>query len=162
MPLGGPTPTDIPEGFMKTVPSDHPKPIYRVGLFIIFSHMRPMVSKDIDLVGGIFLISGFLFVSLPARRSEKYGRCRQILFAWFIASTATTADYYLPSRDWLMKLLNLSLNTPAGLAIVKLDSSIIIVVSIVLFTKLSGAELSSLYLPKGSTSKGYSSAQSPW
>ncbi|MDW7656227.1 MAG: CPBP family intramembrane glutamic endopeptidase [Bacillota bacterium] len=65
-------------------------------------------------------------------------------------------DYYLPSSKWLLSVLNIPLQTPAGLALDKLDSSLIIVVCIILFTKLSGTSLGSIFLQKGHLCKGLS------
>jgi membrane protease YdiL (CAAX protease family) len=150
---------------MRGIQTTPVEPTLRVGLFmlfllfgllifVVFSHMRPMLPEYIDLIGRIFMILGFLIVSLLARRSPSFDKYWQVLFAYFIASVATTVDYYLPSRDWLLKLFNLSIETPAGLAIDKLDSSIIIIVSIILLTKVSGSNLSSIYLNRGNLKQG--------
>jgi membrane protease YdiL (CAAX protease family) len=150
---------------MKAIETVPGKLIPRVGLFIlfllfgllifvVFSHMRPMLPEYIDLIGRITLILGFLVVSLLARRSQRFEQYWQILFAYFVASVATTVDYCLPSRDWLLKLLNLSINTPAGFAIDKLDSSAIIIVSVIVLTKASGSNLSSIYLKRGNLKLG--------
>lgn len=150
---------------MKAIRTISEKPILQVGhfmlfllfgllTFVVFSHMRPMLPKSIDLIGRIILILGFLVGSLLARRNQHFIQYWQILFAYFIASMATTVDYYLPTRDWLLKLLNLSINTPAGLAIDKLDSSIIIIVLVILLTKAAGRNLSSIYLNRGNLQLG--------
>ena len=139
--------------------------LHRVGLFIlflvfgflifvVFSHMRPMLPRYIDLIGRIALILGFLVGALLARRSRRFKRYWQVLFAYFIASLATTTDYYLPSRDWLLQLFHVSISTPAGIAVDKLDSSIIISISVILLAKASGSNLSSIYLKKGNLKKG--------
>ncbi|HEY69076.1 MAG TPA: CPBP family intramembrane metalloprotease [Anaerolineae bacterium] len=150
---------------MNDHPTTHVKPILRVGffilflllglfIFVVFSHMRPMLPEPYDLPGRITLILGFLVLSLWARRSPRWEPYGQILFACFIAAAATAVDYYLPSRDWLLKAFNLSLDTPAGIAIDKLDSSIIIVFSVILLTKASGSNLSSIYLKRGNLKLG--------
>jgi uncharacterized protein len=123
-------------------------------IFVMFSHMRPTLPNSIDIIGRIFMIAGFLVVALLARRSQRFEKYWQVLFACFIASLATSIDYYLPSRDWLLQLFHISIKTPAGIAIDKLDSSIIIIVSVILLTKISGSNLSSIYLKKGNLKKG--------
>jgi len=123
-------------------------------IFVVFSHMRPILPGAIDMLGRIIMIAGFLVAALLARRSQRFEKYWQILFACFIASLATAIDYYLPSRDWLLQFLNISIKTPAGIAIDKLDSSIIIIVSVILLTKISGSKLSSIYLKKGNLKKG--------
>ncbi len=123
-------------------------------IFVVFSHMRPLLPDSVDLMGRILMITGFLVAALLARRSERCEKYWQILFAGFIASLATGVDYYLPSRDWLLKLFNISIRTPAGIAIDKLDSSIIIIAIVILLTKVSGSDLASIYLKKGKLKKG--------
>jgi membrane protease YdiL (CAAX protease family) len=123
-------------------------------IFVVFSHMRPILPKSIDIIGRIVMIAGFLVVALLARRSQRFEKYWQVLFTCFIASLATAIDYYLPSRDWLLQLFHTSIKTPAGIAIDKLDSSIIIIVSIIVLTKISGSNLSSIYLKKGNLKKG--------
>jgi membrane protease YdiL (CAAX protease family) len=156
---------DYPGETMKAIQRTPEKPIIRAGLFflflvfgllifVVFSHMRPLLPDNIDLIGRITLILGFLAASLLARSSQRFEPYWQILFAYFIASVATTVDLYLPSREWLLRLLNLSIDTPAGLAIDKLDSSIIIIASVILLTKASGSNLSSLYLQRGNLKSG--------
>jgi len=150
---------------MNAIQTTPVKPAQRVGLFflfllfgllifVVFSHMRPMLPEGTDLAGRCVLIVGFLVSCLLARRSQRFEPYWQILFACFIASTVITVDYYLPSRDWLLKLLNLSLHTPAGLAIDKLDSSILIILSVILLNKASGNHLASIYLNKGNLKQG--------
>lgn len=123
-------------------------------IFVVFSHMRPTLPNPIDIIGRIVMVAGFLVVALLARRSQRFEKYWQVLFACFIASLATAIDYYLPSRDWLLQLFHISIKTPAGIAIDKLDSSIIIIVSVILLTKISGGNLSSIYLKKGNLKKG--------
>lgn len=151
---------------MKIVQTTPAKPILRAGffllflifgclIFVVFSHMRPLLPQKIDLIGRAVLILGLLVASLLARKSQRFIQYWQILFACFIASFATAVDFYLPSRDWLLNLLNLSINTPAGTTIDKLDSSIIIIVLVILLTKASGSKLSSLYLNRGNLKLGF-------
>ena len=128
--------------------------VFGLLIFVVFSHMRPMLPRHIDLIGRIALILGFLAGALLVRRTHRFRQYWQVLFACFIASSATTVDYYLPSGDWPMQLFHVSTSTPAGIAVDKLDSSIIITVSVVLLAKASGSNLSSIYLKKGNLRKG--------
>jgi len=89
-----------------------------------------------------------------ARKSQRFEKYWRLLFAGFIASLATAIDLYLPTRDWLLQLLNISITTPAGIALDKLDSSILIIVSIFVLTRLSGNSLGSIYLQKGNLKRG--------
>jgi membrane protease YdiL (CAAX protease family) len=123
-------------------------------LFVVFSHMRPTLPESIDPVGRIILIAVFLTASILSRRSRRLEKYGQLLFAGFIASLAMAIDYYLPSRDGWLRLLHVSLKTPAGIAIDKLDSSLIIIFTVILLTRISGQSLGSIYLKKGNLKQG--------
>jgi membrane protease YdiL (CAAX protease family) len=123
-------------------------------IFVLFSHIRPMLPDQIDLIGRIVMIFTFLVCSMAARKSQHFKKYWPVIFACFIASLAISIDYYLPSREWLLLLFNVSIKTPAGIALEKLDSFIIISITIIFFTKISGADLTTIYLSKGILKKG--------
>lgn len=127
--------------------------LFGLVIFVVFSHMRPMLPQTADLIGRIVMSAAFLAAALLARRSRRLERYWPVLFACFVASVATAIDYYLPSRDWLLQLLHVSIDTPVGLALDKLDSSVVIVASVIGLTLISGSDLSSLYLQKGQLRK---------
>jgi len=122
-------------------------------VFVVFSHMRPILNRDVDLVARSFVVVALLVSSLLMSRSGRFKKYRQIVFAFFIAIFAISVDYYLPSSRWLLSILNIPIQTPTGLTLDKLDSRIIIMGLIVLFTKLSGGNLTSIYLNKGNIKK---------
>jgi uncharacterized protein len=153
------------EEIMEEKPVTPLRPIQRFGLFVlilalgllifvVFSHMRPLLPQPFDLVGRLVMAAGFLLAALLARRSPRFNAHWQLPFAGFIACAATGLDYYLPTRDWLLQMLHIPLKTPAGIALDKLDSSLIIIATVILLTRLSGSRLSSLYLQRGNLKKG--------
>jgi len=123
-------------------------------VFVVFSHLRPMLGGEIDLIGRTAVIAMLLLVALWARQSKRLKKYWQVLFAFFVAALATGIDYYLPSSKWLLSSLGIAIKTPAGLALDKLDSSILIIVCILLLTKASGGSLASIYLKKGNLRQG--------
>jgi membrane protease YdiL (CAAX protease family) len=123
-------------------------------LFVMFNHMRPMLPEGMDIFLRVFLALAFLGFSLLAHGSQRFAKFSKISFAAFIASLATGIDLYLPSRDWLLKILNISIDTPAGIALDKLDSSLVISSVIILLTLVSGNNLGSIYLKKVNLKKG--------
>jgi membrane protease YdiL (CAAX protease family) len=123
-------------------------------IFVAFSHMRPVLPEVVDAVGRIVMLVVFLSAGLLARRSRRFEMYWPVMLACFIASLATAIDYYLPSRDWLLQTLGVPLSTPAGRALDKLDSSLIIILSVILLTKASGNSLASIFLQKGNLRKG--------
>ena len=122
-------------------------------VFDVFSHMRPLLDRNMDIAGRILLAAILLILSLTARRNTRFRKYWPVLFAFFISILAISADYYLAPGRWLMSLLQMPLETPAGLALDKLDSSLVIIGLILLMTKISGENMSSLYLAKGSIKK---------
>lgn len=98
------------------------------------------------------MIAGFLVSALLLRRNECYKKYWPVLFAFFIASFAQALDYYF--SGWALSLTGLDINTLAGIVMDKLESTFLIVVSIILFTKLSGDNMASIYLQKGNLRQG--------
>jgi len=138
-------------------------PWHRIGLFflflacgllmtLVFSHFRPLFPYYIDIPARVVLILAFLFASLLLRRSRYYNQYWLVFFAFFTASLAQALDYYF--SGWSLNLAGLDIKTPAGIAMDKLESTVLIVVPIILFTKLSGNNMASIYLQRGNLKQG--------
>jgi membrane protease YdiL (CAAX protease family) len=121
-------------------------------LFFVFSHFRPVFSKNIDIPARIALILALLVSSLLLRRSERLNKYWPIFFAFFTASLAQALDYYF--SGWSLNLLGLDVKSPAGIVVDKLESTFLIVVPIIVLTKLSGNNMASIYLQKGNLKRG--------
>ena len=121
-------------------------------LFLVFSHFRPLLPDGADLPSRITLILVLLGASLLLRRSNRLRKYWPVVFAFFIASFAQALDYYL--SDWSLSLFGLDADTPAGIAMDKLESTLLIVLPIVVLTRLSGKSMGSLYLQKGNLRLG--------
>jgi membrane protease YdiL (CAAX protease family) len=123
-------------------------------IFVVFNHFRPMLSERADRAGRLILVLGFLAIALLARSLPRFKQYWQIPFAFFIACLVTTIDLYFPSRDWLLGALNISIKTPAGIALDKLDTSLVIILGILLLNFVSGNHLADVYLKKGNLKRG--------
>jgi len=121
-------------------------------LFLVFSHFRPLLPKNAELPSRIALILVLLGSSLLLRRSDRLRKYWLVIFAFFIASLAQALDYYF--SGWLLGLLGLDMESPAGIAVDKLESTLLIVIPIILFTRLSGHSMGSIYLQKGNLRLG--------
>jgi membrane protease YdiL (CAAX protease family) len=121
-------------------------------LFLVFSHLRPLVPKNADLPSRIALMLVLLGSSLLLRRSDRLRKYWLVIFAFFIASSAQALDYYL--SGWLPGLLGLGIESPAGIAVDKLESTLLIVIPILVLTRLSGNNMGSIYLQKGNLRLG--------
>ena len=121
-------------------------------VFLVFSHFRPLLPADIDIPARIGLIIAFLTTALLIRRSERLKKYWLVFFAFFAAAFALSLDLYL--SHWSLRLLSLDINTPAGYAVDKLESTFLIVISIIVLTKVSGSDMASIYLKRGTLKLG--------
>ncbi len=90
---------------------------------------------------------GWLALALLARRNERFHAYWVVLYAFFVASSANLADWYL--NDWLPGLFGVPTRSPAGNGIALLESTLVIGVCIIVLIKLSGGDLGSLLLKRG-------------
>ena len=90
---------------------------------------------------------GLLTLALLARRSERFHAYWVVIYAFFVASSANLADWYL--NDWLPGLFGIPTRSPAGNGIALLESTLVIGACIVVLIKLSGADMGSLLLQRG-------------
>jgi len=116
-------------------------------LFFVFSHFRPLLPRNVEVISRIAFILALLTTSLLVRRSKRFNKYWLVFFAFFTASLAQALDYYF--SGWSLSLLGLDIKTPAGIAMDKLESTFLIVASIILLTRLSGGNMASIYLRKG-------------
>jgi len=122
-------------------------------LFLVFSHFRPLLPENAELPARIALILALLGSALLVRRSDRFRKYWPVFFAFFIASFAQALDFYF--SGWLASLLALDVKSPAAIAVDKLESTLLIVVPIVLLTRLSGNNMGSIYLQKGNRKLGF-------
>jgi membrane protease YdiL (CAAX protease family) len=121
-------------------------------LFVVFSHFRPLLPENADLPSRIALVLVLLGSSLLLRRSDRLRKYWPVIFAFFIASFAQALDYYL--TGWFPDLLGLDMGTPAGITVDKLESTLLIVIPILVLTRLSRNSMGSIYLQKGNLKLG--------
>lgn len=93
-----------------------------------------------------------LVFALLARRSKRFGKFWQLLFAMFILSTALSLDWVF--GKFLYNSLNLSDAKPIGWMVEKLHEVVLIVCVIIVFNKLAGNTLGSIYIQKGNLKLG--------
>ena len=125
-------------------------------VFVIFSHYFPYFKRwsAADVLGRIITASLLLGAALAARRSTLFQRYWLILFAFFTAIFAISLDLYLSFSQWLLPALKVSENSPAGLAIDKLESSALGIAVILILNRLAGQPLNALYIRRGNLRLG--------
>ncbi len=87
-------------------------------------------------------------------RSDRRREVSVVFLGFLIASVAITLDYYDPTVTWLLRALGVAPESTAGWAIDKLESSVVVVGTILGLTLLSGGTLSSLKLQRGNLRRG--------
>lgn len=98
-------------------------------------------------------ISFFLLISaLLVRRSKRFEKFWQLLFTMFILTTALSLDWVF--GKFLYNSLNLSDAKPIGWMVEKLHEVVLIVCVIIVFNKLAGNSLGSIYIQKGNLKLG--------
>ena len=102
------------------------------------------VPTQLTLAYAIILSLAFLLAAILLRRHKSLKSYWQIFFAFFIASFAIFFDF----------LINLPSETMSGLVLDMLVSTLIIVGTIILLTRVSGNTLSSIFLNKGNIKLG--------
>ena len=118
-------------------------------VFVVFSHMRPLLPERYDLVGRIALAGVLLAAALLLRKSKRLSDHWRPAYAFFVAVVAMGIDLYVPSREWLLALFYLENLSLAGIALDKLESTFVLVSVILILTKAAGLPVGSLYLRKG-------------
>jgi len=119
---------------------------------VVFSHFRPLFPRYIDIPARISLILSFLIASVLLRRSRNFNKYWLVFFAFFTASLAQALDYYF--SGWSLALLGLDIKSPAGIAMDKLESTLLIVVPVILLVKISGTSMGSIFVQKGNLRLG--------
>lgn len=119
---------------------------------IVFSPWRPLLGRVNDYLGRICLIALLLVAAWLLRRSSRFEKYRSILLGLFIMAVAVSLDWVF-SR-YLIDYLGVRDNVPAGWALSKLNECIVIVSVIILFTRVSGSSLGSIYIQKGNLKQG--------
>jgi membrane protease YdiL (CAAX protease family) len=93
-----------------------------------------------------------LVFALLARKNSRFGKFWQLLFALFILSAALSLDWVF--GKFLYNSLQLSDAEPSGLVYEKLHEVVVIFCVVIIFTRLSGNSLGSIYLQKGNLKLG--------
>ena len=107
-------------------------------VFVVLSPYRPLFSGWTDIAGRIGVALIFLVSALLSRRSERTRPYWRILFALATACIAISLDYKLGLSKWILPALRIAADSPAGLAIEKLESSALSILVVLLLALASG------------------------
>jgi membrane protease YdiL (CAAX protease family) len=133
----------------------------RLGLFIILlvsgfaifvfgSNYFEIFPTNKNLTYNLGLSALFLVVALWLKRNKLWNRYWRIAYAFFVASVAFPVTLLLSRwSDVVLGWFNVTVETSQGIAIAKVYEMLLVVILILLLTKLSGADLGSIYLKRG-------------
>ena len=121
-------------------------------VFVLGLNYLVVIPKNLRLVYKIALSASFLAAAALAHRNKHLRQYRPVFFAFFVASTALVFEYYHADLGSLF----LSGEESAAIrnAVMMVVSTSIIVITIAVLTKISGASLVSIYLKKGNLRLG--------
>ena len=141
--------------------ANQPNWFQRLGLFTIFlacgfailvfgSNYFEIFPTNKNLIYNLTLSLLFLVVAMWLKRDKHRNRYWRIAYAFFVASVAFPVTLLL-SRwgDVVLGWFNMTVETPQGIAIAKTYEMILVVIPILLLTKISGADLGSIYIKRG-------------
>jgi len=121
-------------------------------IIIVFSPLRPLLDRVADYLGRIGLILLLLIAMLLVRKSRRFEKYWQVLLGLLIMAIAVSLDWVF--GIYLMDYVGLSGITPVSFALLKLNECAVVVSAVVLFTKMAGGSLGSIYIQKGNLKLG--------
>lgn len=121
-------------------------------VYVVFSPFRPMLPTGRDYLGRIALGAVLLTAALLARKSPRFEKYWQVLFALFIMVVAVSLDYI--TGKYLLYFVPIKDQTAFGSFLQKLNECFIISLVVIAFTRVSGNSLGSIFLQKGNLKLG--------
>ena len=125
------------------------------GLVVILPAVAfPPTSRSVALAVRAGTSAAFFTLALVLKQSASLHKYWRLALSFFVASASLLFAWFLSGlpMDWL----NLSLNTPSGIAVAKFSEGFFVVIGIIIITLLSGADLGSIYLKRGNLKIGLS------
>lgn len=126
-----------------------------LAILVFGSNYFEIFPTNKNLTYNIIVSVVFLIAALLLKLNEPWKKYWHIAFAFFIASVAFPIT--LVFNGWTNSVLiwfKVTATSAQGMAIAKLSEMLLIVVPIVVLTKLSGADLGSIYLKRGNLKLG--------
>ena len=126
-----------------------------LAILVFGSNYFEIFPTNKNLTYNIIVSVVFLVAALLLKLNEPWKKYWHIAFAFFIASVAFPIT--LVFNGWTNSVLiwfKVTATSAQGMAIAKLSEMLLIVVPIVVLTKLSGADLGSIYLKRGNLKLG--------
>ncbi len=127
--------------------------ICEVAIFILGSNYFDVFATNKNLTFNLVVSAFFLAAALLFKYTKRLSQYWLVAYAFFVASVAYPSTLLLDVGKVLSRF-DLSPNTSQGLAIGKVIEVIVVVVPIIILTKLSGADMGSIFLKRGNLKLG--------
>ena len=127
--------------------------ICEVAIFILGSNYFDVFATNKNLTFNLVVSAFFLAMALLFKYTKRLNQYWLVAYAFFVASVAYPSTLLLDVGKVLGRF-DLSPNTSQGLAIGKVIEVIVVVAPIIILTKLSGADLGSIFLKLGNLKLG--------
>jgi membrane protease YdiL (CAAX protease family) len=121
-------------------------------ILIVFSPWSPLLDPVYDYLGRIALILLLWALVFLTRKSTALKKYWQVLFGLLVLIIAVSLDWMI--GKYLIVYVGLTDTTPSGWALQKLNEFAVIVSVIIILTKLSQKDLSTIYIQKGNLKLG--------
>jgi membrane protease YdiL (CAAX protease family) len=121
-------------------------------VMIVFSPLRPVLEWSADYLGRIGLIALLLIAVGLLRKGAPYSHYLPIAIGFLILAIAVSLDWIL--GRYLMDSLGVDGTSPASFALLKLNEGFIVVCTVILFTRMAGGSLGSIFIQKGNLKLG--------
>jgi uncharacterized protein len=122
------------------------------GRLFLVARFGDHLGSVYDYLGRAGVSALLLLVAICMRRNKRLEKYWQIIFALFILLVALSVSLVFGS--FLFDSLGVKDSVPAGWALPKLNETILIVLVVILFTRLSGGSLGSIFIQKGNLKMG--------
>lgn len=121
-------------------------------IIVVFSPWDPLLKPKADYLGRLAAIAFFALLYLFTRKTPVLEKYQQVVFGLLVLVTAGTLDWVFGIH--LFKQLGLRANSPAKIALVKLNGFVVVAAVIIAFTLASGKRPGEIYLQKGGLKLG--------
>ena len=134
------------------------KKVFRFGVFVLFLicglliffinlTFTDMIPQKAGIISKMGLIIIFLTSAILLYRNKRLDKYWNVFFAFFVASIAIFLSLYL--SKWGLRIFNLEVRTLNGITLSKLLEDLLIIVFIMVLIKISGDDMSSIFMTKG-------------
>lgn len=123
-------------------------------VFVIFSHYYPLYKGYTDKAGRVAVAGIFLALAIFARSNKRFQKYWLVPFVYFTALTAISVDYYFDLSKYIYPAFGVIDRSPTGLAVNKLESSLLGILIVLILNRLAGQKMDTLYIRRGNLKLG--------